>query len=167
MRFSYVFISCSSVFSILIATLASFYLPLFKFDGFEKALEGVLLLSSISLGFYGACLSVLASIFNTKIVKEIMGDGNYRREFIVVSSMALITGFLTVLTTIIYQVLLENGSVVFVAMNIINSFWIMLFVLFLCFSLLFVLISFFIFFNNSEAKESKEVHFGEIKNTSF
>ncbi|MFF2752786.1 hypothetical protein ACFVR1_03375 [Psychrobacillus sp. NPDC058041] len=167
MRLSYtlIFISCSI--SIIVGCLVFFYLPLFKFDGFEKALEGVLLLSSISLGFYGACLSVLASIFNTKIVKEIMEDGNYRSEFIIVSILALISGFLTVLTTIVYQVLLENGTVVFVAMNIVNSIWIALFILFLSFSLLFVLISFLIFFKNTEVIDSTNVHSGQVQNPEF
>ncbi|MER2170929.1 MAG: hypothetical protein ABS938_09855 [Psychrobacillus psychrodurans] len=167
MRFSYTFIIISFCLSIIAGVLVYFYLPLFKFGGFDKALEGVLLLSSISLGFYGACLSVLASIFNTKIVKEIMTDGNYRKEFIAVSSLALVTGFLTVLTTIVYRVLLENGSIVFVVMNVISSFWIAIFILFLCFSLLFVLISFFIFFKNSEVDESEEVHSGQLQNPSF
>ena len=167
MRFSYWFILCALVISFSIAILSSIYFPLFKIMGFAKALDGVLLLSSISLGFYGACLSVLASIFNTKIVKEIMSDGSYRKEFIVISSLALTTGFLTVLSTIVYQVLLLNESATFVLMNITNFIWISLFILFLSFSLLFVLISFVIFFNNSDVKENDEVHSGTIRNPGF
>lgn len=166
MRFSYSYIYSVCFISIFAGVIVFFYLPLFDFKGFEKALEGVLLLSSISLGFYGACLSVLASIFNTKVVKEIMEDGNYRGEFIVVSTLSLTVGFLTVITTIVYQVLLENGSVVTVLMKIINSVWISLFILFSSFSVLFVLITFLIFFKNTE-EEPESVHPGDVQNPEF
>ncbi|MCJ8007271.1 hypothetical protein ACFFF5_07175 [Lederbergia wuyishanensis] len=146
MRLSYLFIIITLLISITIGILVFLYCPLFELQGFDKALEGVLLLTSISLGFYGACLSVLASIFNTKIVKEVMEDSHYRKEFIVISSLALVIGFLTVITTIIYQVMLANDYVLLVIMKIINALWSSLLILFFSFSTLFVLISFLIFF---------------------
>jgi len=165
MRQSYIFIICAFAFSIVVGAVVFMKVPFFIFNGFEKALEGVLLLTSISLGFYGACLCVLASIFNTKIVKEIMDDGDYRQEFIAVCIVSLLVGFLTAITTIVYQVFLENGAVTFAVMNIVNSVWIALFVLFLCFSLLFVVITFLIFFKNSD--EKGKVHSGKIQNQNF
>lgn len=167
MRFSYLFVTIAIVLSLIISTIIFIYLPIFKFEGFVKALDGILLLSSISLGFYGACLSVLASIFNTKMVKEIMNDNNYRSEFIFVSVSALITGFVLVITTIVYQVLFANGKVSFAIMNFVNSVWIFLLIIFLSFSFLFVLTSFFIFFKNKEGQEDEQVNSGEIRNPEF
>lgn len=167
MRFSYLYIILAIVLSLIISGAGFMYFPIFEFNGFDKALDGILLLSSICLGFYGACLSVLASIFNTKIVKEIMKDGNYRTDFIMVSCCALITGFILVLTTIVYQVLLENGDIRFIIMNVINSFWLVILVLFLSFSVLFILISFFIFFQNKDEQEAEHVNEGEITNPDF
>ncbi|MDW0113853.1 hypothetical protein QT711_11700 [Sporosarcina saromensis] len=168
MKLSTKTISWFSALSFIVGIGVYLYFPFFGYKGFEKALEGVLLLSSISLGFYGACLSVLASIFNTKIVREIMKDSNYKKEFVVISSMALLTGFITVIITIIYQVLLENGSPSYEFMNILNSIWFVSFLLFISHSILFVLISFIIFFKNTEDEDEEDtVASGAIKNENF
>jgi len=167
MRFSYVFILITAIVSIAIGVLSYFYFPVFKFKGFDKALEGILLLSSICLGFYGACLSVLASIFNTKIVREVMNDNSYRSEFILVSISSLIIGFILVMSTIIYQVLLENGKVAFIIMNIMNALWLSLILIFLAFNVLFILTSFIIFFANKDEEEDSQVNPGEITNPDF
>lgn len=168
MKLSTKTISCFSAISIIVGICVYLYFPFFKYKGFEKALEGVLLLSSISLGFYGACLSVLASIFNTKIVREIMKDSNYKKEFVIISTMALMTGFTTVIITIIYQVLLENGGPSTGFMNILNSIWFVSFLLFISHSVLFVLISFLIFFKNTEDEdENTTVASGAIRNEQF
>ena len=86
--------------SVILAIVVYFYCPFYKLEGFDKGLEGVLLFSSISLGFYGACLSVIASIFNTKIVKSIMNEKGEKKEFSLIVFSTLITGFVTVFTTI-------------------------------------------------------------------
>lgn len=166
MSFSYKYLFCALLISFLSSILVYIFIPLYAIKGVDKALEGVLLLSSISLGFYGACLSVFASIFNTKPVKELMSDKEYRKEFIIVSSFSLISGFFTVFSTITYQVMLENGSLMENTLRIVNSFWIGITVLFLAFNILFVLISFLIFFSNNDQSENTRVHKGEIrKNT--
>ncbi|WP_368895765.1 hypothetical protein [Priestia megaterium] len=167
MRFSYLFIAIASILSLIISFVVFKYLPIFEFKGFEKALDGILLLSSICLGFYGACLSVLASIFNTNIVREVMNDRNYRSEFIFVSVFALITGFMLVITTIVYQVLLANKGVGFTIMNLTNSIWVFMLIIFLCFSVLFIIISFFIFFQNRSEQVDEQVDAGEITNPDF
>ncbi|GAB3801971.1 hypothetical protein [Virgibacillus kimchii] len=133
---------------IIISIITFLWLPFYSFKGFEKALDGVLLLSSIGLGFYGACLSVLASIFNTKAVKEIMNDNEYRKEFIVLSLSTLIISFFTVLTTIVYQVLLENEGFSNFGMGLINAFWVGATSGFIMLNILFILVSFMIFFAN-------------------
>ncbi|KIL45748.1 hypothetical protein [Jeotgalibacillus soli] len=167
MRLSYLFIIIAFVLSLIISGIVFMYFPIFEFKGFEKALDGILLLSSICLGFYGACLSVLASIFNTKIVKEVMNDRSYRSEFIMISVFSLLTGFVLVLTTIVYQVLFANGNVDFFIMNLINSIWLFLLIIFLSFSVLFILISFFIFFQNKSEEEGTSVKAGKITNPNF
>lgn len=167
MRFSYWFIIVTAIISITLSVIVYLYFPIFKFKGFDKALDGILLLSSICLGFYGACLSVLASIFNTKIVREVMNDKNYRFEFIMVSILSLLTGFILVMITIIYQVLMENGEVAFSIMNITNAFWLFFLFIFLASSLLFIITSFIIFFENKDESEESQVNPGEITNPNF
>lgn len=131
-----------------IGILTFIYFPLYSFKGFEKALEGVLLLSSIGLGFYGACLSVLAAVFNTKAVKEIMKDEEYKKEFIFLSLTTLLISFITIFITIIYQVFLENGKFSDLTLDIVNALWIGLTSGFMMMNILFILISFMIFFVN-------------------
>jgi hypothetical protein len=167
MKLSNIFIFLTVIISIVVSVYVHLHFPVFKFKGFEKALEGILLLSSISLGFYGACLSVLASIFNTKIVKEVMSDNNYRSEFILISVASLFSGFVLVITTIVYQVLYDNGNVKFVVMNFVNSIWLFLLLMFLSFSILFILISFLIFFQNKNEHEDEKVSQGKITNPDF
>lgn len=127
-----------------------FWVPLYSYKGFGKALEGVLLMSTISLGFYGACLSVFASIFNTKAVKEVMSDQDYRKEFSVVALVTLFFSFVTVIITIVYQVILENEGLNERVYNWANSIWASFTVMFLFFNVLFILTSFLIFFANDE-----------------
>lgn len=97
MNFSYKFITWSIIISILIAILVYNLFPFYEFKGVEKALDGILLLSSISLGFYGASLSVLASIINTSVIKNIMNDNEERKELLIISSLTLLVGFFTII----------------------------------------------------------------------
>lgn len=149
----------TGIFIISLGAAISFYffIPLFEVTGFMKALDGILLFSSISLGFYGACLSVLASIFNTPIVKDIMKDKEYRKEFIELACASLISGFLTVVTTIIYQVLLENE---YSFMRGINAVWFFFVLTFLLCQLIFFVVLFLIFFRNPEEEslQDEQVH---------
>lgn len=97
-----------------------------------------------------------------------MKDSNYKKEFVIISTMALMTGFTTVIITIIYQVLLENGGPSTGFMNILNSIWFVSFLLFISHSVLFVLISFLIFFKNTEDEdENTTVASGAIRNEQF
>src|SRR5699024_10400508 len=139
------------------------FFPFYNINGVEKALEGMLLLSSISLGFYGACLSVLASIFHTNVVKEIMHDEEDRKEFIIISCFTLLIGFFTVISTIVYQVMLSNGQF---NLNIINSLWFSIVFLFFCMKVLFILIIFLIFFNNNdEDANNTDVYSSKLKSS--
>lgn len=162
MNFSYKYLLFALLLALILAIISYFFIPLYSVMGINKALEGVLLLSSISLGFYGACLSVFASIFNTKTVKELMQDNEYRKEFIVVSISSLSSGFFTVFSTIVYQVMLENQTVSELSLRIMNTLWLAITFLFLAFNILFVLISFLIFFSNTDMSEKTNVHPGEI-----
>ncbi|GIO26373.1 hypothetical protein J43TS3_09840 [Ornithinibacillus bavariensis] len=83
-RFSYVFIIVASIVSILLGALVFNFTSFYSFKGFDKALDGVLLFSStsISLGFYGACLSVIASIFNNKVIREIIQEKEEKRNLL-------------------------------------------------------------------------------------
>lgn len=163
LTFSYRFLIISTLISLITGFLVYIFFPFYDYIGADKALEGMLLLSSISLGFYGACLSVLASIFNTKVVKEIMKDNEEKKEFVIISCFTLLTGFFTAIITIIYQVMLSNGQV---ALDIINSLWFFVILLFFCMKLLFVLMIFMILFNNKDEddKETK-VYLPNIKST--
>lgn len=144
----YKYLLTVSLLFIIISAVTFIFIPLYSFKGFDKALEGVLLLSSIGLGFYGACLSVLASVFNTKAVKEVMDDKEYRKEFIILSLLTLSVSFITVLITIIYQVLLENDGFSNLVLDTINAFWLGFTCVFLMLNVFFVLVSFMIFFAN-------------------
>lgn len=160
--FSYKFLIFSFVITIVLGIIIYHFFPFYEIKGAKEALEGILLLSSISLGFYGACLSVLASISNTTVVKEIMQEKEDRKEFVVVSSCTLLVGFLTVISTIIYQVMLSNGKV---SLDIINSLWFSIVFLFFCMKLLFILIIFMILFNNKEndKKDERNVYTPKLK----
>ncbi len=163
LTFSYKFLITSFIVSLSLGVLIYIFFPFYDIKGAEKALEGMLLLSSISLGFYGACLSVLASIFHTNVVKEIMRDGEERREFIIISCFTLLIGFFTVISTIVYQVMLANEQY---NLNIINSLWFSIVFLFFCMKVLFILIIFMILFNNKdEDGNSTDVYNPKLKSS--
>ncbi|MDP1394780.1 hypothetical protein Q8G28_15450 [Lysinibacillus capsici] len=160
MRVSYKLLIGTLIISVIVGNLVYFFTKLYKIDGFDKALEGVLLFSSISLGFYGACMSVIASIFNTKAVKEIMSDKKDKREFIAVVTFTLVSGFLSVFLTIVYRVMLvnyENGGINEIYIKILSGFWSFLVLMFVSMNFLFIFISFLIFFSNKEQKTSEEL----------
>ncbi|MCP1144862.1 hypothetical protein [Lysinibacillus endophyticus] len=138
--------------SLLLSILTYIYFPFYKLNGFDKGLEGVLLFASISLGFYGACLSVLASIFHTKVVRTIMSDKEEKKEFSIIVFSTLISGFITVFLTIGFRVIL-GSSILKEHLKLINSLWVFFTLLFVSMNFLFVLISFLIFFKNTEIKK--------------
>lgn len=151
MNFSYKFITWSIIISILIAILVYNLFPFYEFKGVEKALDGILLLSSISLGFYGASLSVLASIINTSVIKNIMNDNEERKELLIISSLTLLVGFFTIIITIIYQVMHSNEINY---LDIINAIWFFTISLFFSMKILYILVIFLILFNNKDNDES-------------
>jgi hypothetical protein len=156
MTFKYLVVTL--VLSLMIAFVIFRWVPFYEIKGFSKALDGLLLISSISLGFYGACLSVFASLFNTKIVKEIMNDNNYRTDFLLISCTSLGIGVLTVILTIVYQVMLENKGVAEEILRYTNSAWVAIVLIFFSLQLIFVMISFSIFFKNSDESASDNVY---------
>jgi len=167
MRISYIFLLISLKISICVGILSFVFTDFYFIEGFEKALDGVLLFSSISLGFYGACISIIASIFNTKVVKDIMSDKEDKREFIVVVSSTLIIGFLTVISTIVYQVFLANGQIPTMYLKIMNCCWSSLVIMFIFMNAIFIFVSFLVFFNNKEDQsliEDKDVYTPQLKN---
>lgn len=161
MRFSYKYIIISFGISIMIALLVYCYFPFYNVLGAEKALEGLLLLSSISLGFYGASLTILASIINTNVLREIIDDKEEKRELLIVLFITLVSGFLTVIVTIVYQVLLshENNYI-----SLINSVWFFTVSLFLSMKILFVLIIFMVLFNNRDDENKKRLKTDDVYN---
>lgn len=166
MNFSFKYIIFSVLLSVATSVFVYCFFPSYSIIGFDKALDGVLLFSSINLGFYGSCLSVLASIFNTKVVKEIMGDQRYRREFVIISGVNLAAGFLTVIITIVYQVMLGNDEMSEWSLSIINSFWFGICVLYLSLTILFIVVMFMIFLNNTDDKKL-DVYDGNVGNPNF
>ncbi|GGF24313.1 hypothetical protein GCM10010954_23980 [Halobacillus andaensis] len=69
----------------------------------------------------------------------------------------LFLGSITVIGTIVYQVMVENGSVNHTVLDITNAIWGGLIVSFFSLKLTFIFVSFLIFFNNKEEKEEKVV----------
>lgn len=138
--------------SVVIAILVYYFCPFYKLSGFDKGLEGILLFSSISLGFYGACLSVIASIFNTKIVQTILKEKGEKREFSLIVFSTLIIGFVTVFSTIAYRVILAS-NIWDEHLSLINSLWSFSVMLYVNMNMLFIILSFLIFLNNSEQKK--------------
>lgn len=159
------------VVTLLLSLIAAFIIfrwaPLYNIEGFDKALDGLLLISSISLGFYGACLSVFASLFNTKVVKEIMSDNNFRKDFLIISSTSLSVGILTVIVTIIYQVMLENKGVAEGILQYTNSVWVGLVLIFFSLQFIFVMVTFKIFFGNSDRSTEPDVYTPHIEESSL
>lgn len=138
--------------SVILSVVTYLYLPFYELIGFDKGLEGVLLFSSISLGFYGACLSVLASIFNTKVVQSILEDKDEKKEFSYVIFGTLITGFLTVFLTIAYRVIIAS-NILTDLLQYINAVWVFFTLCFISMDILFISISFLVFLNNSDKKK--------------
>lgn len=151
MSFSYKYIIFTILLSIIFSILVFCYFPFYNIVGAEKSLDGLLLLSSISLGFFSASLTVLASIMNTKVLKEIMNDEEEKKELMIVLSLTLLIGFLTVIITIVYQVLFTHDGTY---IDIINAIWFFFVSLFISMKILFILIIFMILFNNKEDDES-------------
>lgn len=166
MNFTGKFLTIAVLSSIIVSVIVYYIFPSYTVAGFDKALDGVLLFSSITLGFYGACLSVLASIFNTKVVKEIMKDHKYRKDFIAISGFNLVSGFLTVITTIVYQVLLANKEIPETPMRITNSVWSGFCLLYISLTILFVTVTFMIFLSNTD-EQPIEMHDGKVGNPDF
>lgn len=159
MRASYKLLVLVIVFAISSVFVIFNYTELYLIQGFDKALEGVLLFASISLGFYGACMSVIASIFNTKIVQEIMQEKEDKIEFAVIVFSTLVSGFLAVIVTIVYRVCLvnfEKGNLSLDFMNYLSASWFGIVVLFVSMNFLFIIVSFLIFFSNKKEKSHEE-----------
>ncbi|WP_340082232.1 hypothetical protein [Terribacillus sp. FSL K6-0262] len=163
MRLSYRLQLAAIVISVIISLIMFRYSTLYNFKGYDKALEGILLISSISLGFYGACIGVLASIFNTKAIQGLMSEKGEKLEFIIITSLSLFIGFITVSFTIFFQVLLDNGNVSETILRWTNSIWSGVVINFICNQIIFVTISFMIFFFNKEENPKKDVFTPTLK----
>lgn len=141
---SYVLIGIATILALIVGFISFLFLEIYSINGFGEALEGVLLFSSITLGFYGACLSVLASVINKEIVQEIINNNIEKKQLVCVMALTLLSGFSTVVTTIIYQVILTNGQLTERILNIVNSFWLLSLTFYLLILFLFVALAFYL-----------------------
>ncbi|GIO26372.1 hypothetical protein J43TS3_09830 [Ornithinibacillus bavariensis] len=79
-------------------------------------------------------------------------------------------GFITVVVTILYQVLLENGEVSNGFYNTISSIWSAATLMFIFMNFIFILVSLLIFFGNSEGNEvnsNEDVYELPLENSPF
>ncbi len=77
-----------------------------------------------------------------------MSDKEYRREFVILSLSTLTVSFITVFITIVYQVFMANESFGDISLGIINALWVGATSGFILLNILFILVSFMIFFTN-------------------
>lgn len=82
----------------------------FSINGFEQALAGYLNVSSITLGFFATSISIIATIMTTKLVKEILGDAEYTKQFLYILMATILTGVTSIIFTIIFQVSIQGKA---------------------------------------------------------
>lgn len=85
-----------------------------------------------------------------------MEEKDYRKEFILIASSSLIIGFLAVISTIVFQVMIENEGISENVLNVTNGIWGFFVTFFFSLQFIFVFVSFLIFFSNSDEDEDDE-----------
>ncbi len=99
------------IFSIVVAIIVFIKkINFFSLNGFEQALSGYLNVSSITLGFFATSISIIASIMTTKLVKEILGDEEYTKQFLYLLIATIVTGISSIVFTIVFQVYIQGKA---------------------------------------------------------
>ncbi|WP_341961249.1 hypothetical protein NM897_15390 [Planococcus maritimus] len=137
----------------IVGIISRNYANMFKIEGFGLALEGYLLFASITLGFFGTCISILASFINTNIIQDILQTKTYKYDFILIAGVTVFTGFFSIVLTIIHQIMIVNTSLSIEFQRNINGLWSFLAVSYLLYLSLFIVVAFFIFLRAGETDE--------------
>lgn len=116
--------------STLFSLFVGFYLFDHRVEEVTKALDGVLLFVSITVGFIGASLSVFATVSESKFATKLKNSPNSKKQFIGTLRFTLLVGVILVGLTIIYQLLISNEALKLI-LNIVNFLWLFLIPLFL------------------------------------
>lgn len=140
---------------------------LYDLTGFDKALEGFLLFASITLGFFGTCISILPSLIKSDIVKDILNIKGYKFDFILITLFTIVTGFVGIVTTITFQILLENKAIPVLVQNLVTRLWVGLSVSYLTYLCLFVIMIMMILFKAGEDKVKFQVVETKVKKSLF
>lgn len=123
---------------------------LFDINNFNKALEGFFLFASISLGFFGTCISILATLIGTKIVKDIIGVKNYKVDFVMIALSTIMAGFTAIIITILFQIFYGSEDVSLILEMVMSGLWSTFVFMYLVFLSLFIFVVMLIFLKAGE-----------------
>ncbi|MGF0471169.1 hypothetical protein ACQQ6W_16175 [Lysinibacillus fusiformis] len=99
------------------------YINLFQVKGISHALSGFLIFASISLGFFGTCIAILATLINSPIIKEVLRDKNYKKDLLYMFILTVFYGLTALISTVIFQVYLEETERTAKWEKTISSLW--------------------------------------------
>ncbi|WP_422124306.1 hypothetical protein DHX103_05670 [Planococcus sp. X10-3] len=153
--FRFVIITLAAV-SVFIGYLFSRFTSIYKINGFELALEGVLLFGSITLGFFATCISILATFINTNIVQDIIRTIAFKIDFILIAAVTVSSGFFGIIFTVIFQILIENQSASANVMGWVAGVWSGLTFSYFSYLILFMIVALLIFLKTGESVEKRK-----------
>lgn len=123
----YLLMATSFLLSVVLGTLGYCFLKLHEVTNFIKVLDGYLLFTTITFGFFGTCISILATLLNAPIMKQIFGKYQYKKQFGVLVLATMIYGLIAITITIVFQMTIgfdDHGFFNFMGPKLISAIWI-------------------------------------------
>lgn len=114
------------VFSGVLFLLGFRVIELYNVENFIKVLDGYLLFSSITIGFFGTCISILATLLNSPLLKDLFSKTNYKVQFAFMTLFTMFFGIGGIILTVIFQMTLDypkHAIFDIVSQNWIESLW--------------------------------------------
>ena len=99
---------------------------LYGVENFIKVLDGYLLFSSITIGFFGTCISILATLLHSPLLKALFSKTNYKIQFAVITLLTMFFGIGGIILTVIFQMTIDYPKhAIFntISQNWIESLW--------------------------------------------
>lgn len=119
-------VSLLLLFSIALFLFSFYKFELYSVENFIKVLDGYLLFSSITIGFFGTCISILATLLHSPLLKELFSKTNYKIQFALITLLTMFFGISGIILTVIFQMTIdfpEHSIFDYVSKNWIESLW--------------------------------------------
>lgn len=85
---------------------------IYEYKGTATAIDAYINFASITIGFLATVISMLFVLVKQDFMKEVLAKKESKQDFIMLGSISILTGFISIILAVILTFIIANGNVV-------------------------------------------------------